>query len=311
VQAPSTTGERKLTIEFHCPHCDKALRTSDDKAGRLVKCPHCGETSTVPQGPPDTADSFLQDEYLEGATIEPRSRPTATPIFVDAGEIISTSWAIYKSQMGMLIGAVVLVAVLVMAANYLPAILGLLVEIGMQNNRMGRGGIGVGQIIQFAFFPLIWIFQIYMTTGQTILFLKIARGQPTEIGDIFRGGHYLVRSVGVSLLFGLIAGIGFILLIVPGLIAMLMFWPFIYVLVDSDLPGVGCLWRAREITRNTWGAILLIWLTSFGLNLLGVLACCVGVLFTAPLSMLLFAVAYCRMTGQSTASTQDPVRVTS
>ncbi len=213
--------------------------------------------------------------------------------------------------MGMLIGAVVIVALLGMVANYLPAILGLLVEIGMQNNRLGRGGVGVGQIIQFAFFPLIWIFQIYMTTGQTILFLKIARGQPAEIGDIFRGGHYLLRALGATLLFGLMLGVGFMLLIVPGVIAMLMFWPFMYVLVDSDLAGMGCLSRAREITRNTWGAIFLIWLTSLGINFLGALACCVGLLFTAPLSMLLFAVAYCRMTGQSTAGVQDSVRVTS
>lgn len=37
-----------MTIEFHCPHCDKLLRTPDDKAGVQAKCPGCGETVTVP-----------------------------------------------------------------------------------------------------------------------------------------------------------------------------------------------------------------------------------------------------------------------
>jgi predicted Zn finger-like uncharacterized protein len=288
----------QLTIEFHCPHCNKALRTSDDKAGRLVKCPHCGETTTVPQGPPDTADSFLQNEYLEGATFEPRSSPTPTPIFVDAGEIISTSWAIFKSQMGMLIAALLIVGVLV----GIPSALSNFIGNGLRNNLFPRDVVPILAIVYFVLLLFGWILQIFLTVGQTIFFLKIARGQPAELGDLFRGGHFLLRAIGSSLLVGLMIGVGFVLLIVPAIILALMFWPFLYVLVDADPPGMGCISRAREITRNTWGSVFLLWLTTVGLLFLGALACCVGLLFTIPLSTLLFAVAYCRMTGQPTAN---------
>jgi phage FluMu protein Com len=37
-----------MTIEFHCPHCDKLLKTADDKAGVSAKCPGCGEPVMVP-----------------------------------------------------------------------------------------------------------------------------------------------------------------------------------------------------------------------------------------------------------------------
>ena len=37
-----------MTIEFHCPHCDKLLKTADDKAGVSAKCPGCGEPVLVP-----------------------------------------------------------------------------------------------------------------------------------------------------------------------------------------------------------------------------------------------------------------------
>lgn len=37
-----------MTIEFHCPHCEKVLKTADDKAGVKARCPGCGETVTVP-----------------------------------------------------------------------------------------------------------------------------------------------------------------------------------------------------------------------------------------------------------------------
>jgi hypothetical protein len=37
-----------MTIEFHCPHCDKLLKTRDDRAGVRANCPGCGESVTVP-----------------------------------------------------------------------------------------------------------------------------------------------------------------------------------------------------------------------------------------------------------------------
>jgi predicted RNA-binding Zn-ribbon protein involved in translation (DUF1610 family) len=39
-----------MTIEFHCPHCDKLLKTPDDKAGVRANCPGCGESVQVPSG---------------------------------------------------------------------------------------------------------------------------------------------------------------------------------------------------------------------------------------------------------------------
>jgi uncharacterized RDD family membrane protein YckC/phage FluMu protein Com len=37
-----------MTIEFHCPHCGKVLKTADDKAGVRANCPGCLEVVTVP-----------------------------------------------------------------------------------------------------------------------------------------------------------------------------------------------------------------------------------------------------------------------
>jgi len=37
-----------MPIEFHCEHCQKLLRTSEDKAGLSAQCPGCGAPITVP-----------------------------------------------------------------------------------------------------------------------------------------------------------------------------------------------------------------------------------------------------------------------
>jgi len=53
-------------IEFQCTHCDKALKTSGDKAGRQAKCPGCGGLIAIPPlSGPSELDSDLTNS---GAT---------------------------------------------------------------------------------------------------------------------------------------------------------------------------------------------------------------------------------------------------
>jgi len=96
--------------------------------------------------------------------------------------------------------------------------------------------------------------------------------------------------------------LGFIACVVPMVFVSLMFWPYLYVLVDTNARGLEPITRSREITRENWGSVFVLGLAAIGVNILGFLALCVGLIFTSPLTLLFFAVAYCRMTGQRTAA---------
>ena len=37
-----------MTIEFHCNHCDKLIRTADENAGKRGSCPRCHQSVYVP-----------------------------------------------------------------------------------------------------------------------------------------------------------------------------------------------------------------------------------------------------------------------
>jgi len=147
----------------------------------------------------------------------------------------------------------------------------------------------------------MWLF-----AGLHIFLLKIARGEPAEISDVFSGGPYLWRMLGNTVVFGAIVTIGLCFCLAPGVILASMLWPFAYVLVDTDPPGLDALSRATDITKNNIGAGLLLALASFGISILGASACVVGLFFTTPFVLLLFAVAYCDMTGQPTAPVLRP-----
>ncbi len=60
-----------MTIEFHCPHCSKLLKTPDDKAGVRANCPGCGEVVTIPDPVQEAAQadpSFAADPGVAGAS---------------------------------------------------------------------------------------------------------------------------------------------------------------------------------------------------------------------------------------------------
>jgi predicted RNA-binding Zn-ribbon protein involved in translation (DUF1610 family) len=61
-----------MTIEFHCPHCSKLLKTADDKAGVQANCPGCGEAVVVPAA-------------SESSTLFDPSFPSAAPREATAG----------------------------------------------------------------------------------------------------------------------------------------------------------------------------------------------------------------------------------
>lgn len=331
-----------MTIEFHCPHCDRSLKTADDKAGRKAKCPGCSQIVTVPQPAPPQDDEFdfgtADFSYEESAApvvgapppvarrkkgstktcpmcggqvkadatrcrycgeeLKPETGGARGHRTIEAGDILSRAWTIYKAQFGTCVGGILLGNIIINLASAPANVLSEMIE----NGAFRQDQVGLILAVQFVLVLLAFCVQMFIGLGQNMLLLKIARGEHAEVGDLFKGGPYLLRMIGNSILFGLMLTIGFLMLIIPGIFVALMFWPYVYVLIDQDAPGIQPLARAKDITSGNLGAVFVLGLAGFGINLLGVLACCVGLIFSIPLSMLVFAVAYVAMTGQRTAA---------
>ena len=299
-----------MTIEFNCPHCSHFLTTEDEKAGRSAKCPGCGNQIEIPAAPAgtdagggnqwqDTRDTGDGDQWQgAGGTDDlPALVPaTGVPASMDVGDVFSISWTIFKDQMGLVLGGVVIAGIITQIAQ-LPA--------QVANQVMSADGVDDEvRIIAFGaylvFLVISWLVQMYMTCGTTLLLLNVVKGRPAEITDIFRGGRYYGRMLLCSFVLGLMAFLGFLACIVPAIIISLMFYPFASVLVDRDVPGLDALWQARDLTSGHKMNLFVLFLAIFGITLLGFMACCVGLIFTTPLVTLMGTVAYMRMSGQQT-----------
>jgi hypothetical protein len=138
----------------------------------------------------------------------------------------------------------------------------------------------------------------YLQAGIHIVLLRIARGETVEIAELFTGGRFFWRFFWGTLLFQLMLSFGLLLLIIPGIILALMFWPFLYVIVDRDEGIIDSLRIAQEITSGTYTVVFVLFMAGVGLQILGVFpGMCIGLLFTFPFWMLLWAVTYCVITG--------------
>lgn len=100
------------------------------------------------------------------------------------------------------------------------------------------------------------------------------------------------KYVGGKLAVGIVVAIGFVLFIIPGIIASiaLLFTPFL--IVERKLWPLEAMKESARITRGNRWNVFFLWLLVIGLNILGFFAFIVGLLVTFPVSMLAITHAY-------------------
>jgi phage FluMu protein Com/preprotein translocase subunit YajC len=317
-----------MAIEFRCTQCSKLLRTADDTAGKKAKCPACGTVLDVPspgappipggaggspfapQGvgqspfapagvPPrpfDPTNPYASPSAEPGAPPMPPAGPLA-PGIVDFNDAFGHTWQIFKDQMGMCIAGWVVYAVVSNAVSYGLQLGGLFVGAAMFNDE------AIAQLFSIAGQLVSTLFTAWLFIGQAIFFLKIARGQQAEIGDLFAGGPFYGTFLGAGILFLLMYVGGLMLCIVPGIILGLMFCQFYFLIVDRNAAAMKSLEQSNELMKGNKMTVFAVLLVG-GLvgGLLVVCTCLIGVFFVGPFMSLLPAVIYLAVTGQPNAA---------
>ena len=302
-----------MTIEFLCTGCGQKLRVSDDSAGKKAKCPKCREILEIPlveasleELEPD-ADEFWESQFGEtnaSANANPYSAPQLTApvtvgespfqtgkihnVIVDIGDILNYSWEVWSKNLGLLVGAFVVVAAITGGIETVKQ--GVLKVVG--NNRDAAAIVVIVTSIAGN------IVQVYLGIGLAQMTMGLARRRRVEFGDLFAGGSRMLPTIGVSILYGLAVAGGTMLCILPGIFVALMWWPTYYLVVDEKSSVMESFTLASEITQGNKGTTFIMWLAGGGIMMLGVMACCIGIIFAAPLVTTITSVAYLMMSGQ-------------
>lgn len=311
-----------MPIEFRCNQCGKLLRTGDDTAGLQAKCPSCSAVVPIPSDAPPASGTAVEP-HTAGMTSSPvpppppppgadpdnpyqspgayPTTPAGTPpagnfqpTIIDFGDIFSRTWTIFQDQWGMSL----LVLFLVFLFNL------------VVSNGLSYGGLFLGlaadspdlaNFLSFLGNFVGWLLTVWIGIGQALIFLNIARGNPVEIGQLFTGGPYFLRILGASIIASVALLVGFVLLIVPGVILALMFWPFYWLIIDRNVGVFDSFQLARRVTDGNKATVFLLAIVMFALTLVSAIPCGLGLLVTIPFVNVMWPVVYLAMTGQATA----------
>ena len=198
------------------------------------------------------------------------------------GETISYAWNTYWKNVGPMLIIVIVIAVITAVVN-------------------GIGSASGDATVQVIMSIIGWLVGLFLALGLIRAALAVTGGRAPEVGMLFQGqsfGPYIVASI----IFGIAAGIGFLLCIIPGIIIAIIYGLYGYVIVDEGVNSpIDALKRSAEITQGNRGTLFLLGLALLGINIVGALLCLVGLLFTYGITAIAVAHAYRTLKGQAIA----------
>ena len=193
------------------------------------------------------------------------AHPAGQPNF-DIGGLIQKSWQIVQQNGAVLIGGTVVIA---------------LVEI-VTNVALGMFGLpGVAHLIIGG--PL--------ALGYYTVALRSVRGESPQFPQLFDGFNRFLPAFLANLAL-MVAGIGWVICIVPGFLAYTVLCPMFFFMYDRKMDAIPAIQSSYETVSKALGQWAILYLVFIALNVAGTLACVIGLLISIPVSVVMLDLAY-------------------
>ncbi|MDP8263350.1 MAG: hypothetical protein P9M13_08610 [Candidatus Ancaeobacter aquaticus] len=129
-----------------------------------------------------------------------------------------------------------------------------------------------------------------------IWFIKIALGMcdgvKVSFGELLSCGSLFINYAAASIVFMILVTIGFILLIVPGIIVAIACMFFTYLIVDKNMGPIESLKKSAAITKGARFDLFVFIIVLGIINIIGALCLGIGLFVTAPTTMVAMAYVY-------------------
>ena len=138
------------------------------------------------------------------------------------------------------------------------------------------------------------------------LALKLTQQNEIVYADLFTHIPSFLNYFLGSLLVSAICIVGFILLIIPGVIWSLQFSQATYLILDQGLDPIAALKKSSAITKGAKMNLLGFYGLIFGVHLLGILCLILGLLAAIPTAMVASAFVYRKLVDDQPAASVQP-----
>jgi uncharacterized membrane protein len=213
-------------------------------------------------------------------------------------DFISESWEMIKKNMGVYVVAVLLAGIISQVINFPFSMI--------SNNLLYGNPLGVQSTKPGEFPQVNWVMAPFaiilllvpgaisqvINIGISLCALEEADTGTTNLNTMFSGFRNFVPVALTTLLYVLAVYVGLFLCIVPGIYVAGVFTFAPIISAKEGLGPIEAMKKSYSMLRTNAWAIFGVLFVSLLASCLGIIACCVGVLFTAPIMYICLALHY-------------------
>jgi uncharacterized membrane protein len=133
-----------------------------------------------------------------------------------------------------------------------------------------------------------------LTLGLSYYFLNVVRNQNSGLEDLFDGFKKFAPSTVAFILTMIVCAIGFVLLIIPGIMLVCGLSQTFYIIADDEnkISGVDAMKKSWDMMDGYKMKFFLLNLIHFGMIILGILMLVIGVFYMLPIIYASLALFY-------------------
>ena len=214
---------------------------------------------------------------------------------IEIDSVFSSAFDQVKGFKGM-----VFVAVLIAALIYIP-IIGLQVSL----EYLGNGSLEEleDETLGSLFFALLgqlsaWLLGTPLAVGFSMLALKRVRGEQTSSSEVVKHFNKIIPLfITVVVMYSLMM-IGFMLLVLPGIYLAVAYFFATVLVVDQGLGPWQALETSRKAVTKHWFTVFICIIGVFIFTLVSMIPLGIGLIWTIPWSMLVYAILYQKLFSQ-------------
>ena len=159
---------------------------------------------------------------------------------------------------------------------------------------------------------LSWLLQMFVGLGFIRFTLNLVDGKEHKIEDLFKGAEsfsHFAYFIVVAMLYGALIGLGTLLLVIPGIIALIGFIFAQYLIAEQKTGIFEAFKESWKMTAGNRFKIFWLMIVLIFFNLLGVIALVVGLIITVPMSYIMYARLYRTLGGAMVDAEENDMEV--
>ena len=139
---------------------------------------------------------------------------------------------------------------------------------------------------------LIYMLNAVIQLGLFKIAYNMSNNENVDFLMLFNSGGLLFNFIITSFLYMLMVFAGAALLIIPGIVIAVLFFPYAFIIIENNENPIATLKKSFKMTRMfIWQLFVIIIVLNF-INIMGALAFYVGVTITLPFTVIAQAVLY-------------------